>query len=148
MVERKRRKKNRVRGERTHGMGGTKNNRGAGSRGGRGRAGANKGKFASIGRLDERKCRLKAKPKGKNISLGNLNDLIEKLVEKGKVIKEKEYYVIDGKSGFEKILSQGKIDKKIFVKIKASKKAIEKIIGAKGKVEGNEIDFEEDGETK
>lgn len=140
MVERKRRKKNKVRGERTHGMGDTKNNRGGGCRGGRGRAGSNKGKFASLGRLDLKKYRLKPKAKGKKISLGNLNDKIESFVENGKIKKEKEYYIIDEKSGFEKILSQGKIEKKLLVKIKVSKKALEKIMDAKGKVEGNEVE--------
>jgi ribosomal protein L15 len=142
MIERKRRKKNKVRGERTHSKGDTKNNRGGGCRGGRGRAGSNKGKFASLGRLDPRKFRLKPKTKGQNISLGNLNDQLEKLVEIRKVVKEQEYYVIDNKSGFEKILSQGIINKKLFVKINASKKAIEKIKTAGGKVEGIEEEQE------
>ncbi len=144
MTERKRRKKNKVRGERTHGMGDTKNNRGAGSRGGRGRAGANKGKFASIGRLDLKKCRLKPRTKGKCISLGDLNNQLGKLVKAKKIKMEKDFYIIDKQSGYEKILSQGIIDKKLIVKISTSKKAVQKIIDAKGRIEnGKETEFEE-----
>jgi large subunit ribosomal protein L15 len=135
MIERKRRKKNKVRGERTHGKGDTKNNRGAGCRGGRGRAGSSKGKFASLARLDPRKYRLKPRNKGKSISLGQLNEKIEDLIEKGKVIKQKDTYLIDSKSGYEKILGQGNTDKKLVVKINAVKKAIEKIEKAGGKFE-------------
>ena len=46
MPERTRRKKNKLRGNRTHGKGNTKNHRGAGSKGGRGRAGSHKHKFS------------------------------------------------------------------------------------------------------
>jgi large subunit ribosomal protein L15 len=137
MVERQRRKKNKVRGERTHSKGDTKNNRGAGCRGGRGRAGACKGKFASLGRLDPRKYRLKSNDKGAIISLGNLDITLERLVTKGKVVKEKDTYIIDSKSGYEKILSQGNTDKKLIVRINATDKAIDKIIAAKGKFEYN-----------
>ncbi|MDD4250726.1 MAG: uL15 family ribosomal protein [Candidatus ainarchaeum sp.] len=147
MTERKRRKKNKVRGERTHGQGDTKNNRGGGCRGGRGRAGANKGKFASIGRLDPKKVRLKPRAKGKSISLENLNQKLDDLVMKGKVTKNKDIYIITSDSGFEKILSQGTINKKLHVQIKASKKAIEKIIKANGIVDGAKEDddlFQED----
>jgi ribosomal protein L15 len=155
MVERRRRKKNKVRGERTHSKGDTKNNRGGGCRGGRGRAGATKGKFASLGRLDPRKYRLKPSNKGKSISVGDLNAKLDVLVEKGKVIKEKDAYIVSKKSGFEKILGQGNINKKVILRINATKQAITKITEAKGKFEfakkGHEekeesIEFEEDKE--
>jgi large subunit ribosomal protein L15 len=142
MVERTRRKKNKVRGERTHGQGDTKNNRGAGNRGGRGRAGACKGKFASLGRLDPRKYKLKANPKGRVISLANLDIIIDRLVEKGKVVKEKDSYIIDSDCGYAKILSQGNTDKKLIVRINATEKAIEKIKKAKGKFEFNKKNLE------
>ncbi len=154
MVERKRRKKNKVRGERTHGQGDTKNNRGGGSRGGRGRAGSNKGKLFSIGQKDPRKYRLKSSKKEKSISIGNLNEIIDTLVSKGKVTKEKDTYIVDLKSGYGKILSQGNTDKKIILKINASKLAIEKIKKAKGKFEfekkgiNNDIEFDEDFEVE
>jgi large subunit ribosomal protein L15 len=152
MVERRRRKKNKVRGERTHSKGDTKNNRGAGCRGGRGRAGSSKGKFCSLARLDTRKYRLKPKTKTKSISLGDLDNQIEKLVLKEKIVKDKDAYIIDSKSGFDKILSQGETDKKLIVRINATKKAIAKITKkgkfefAKKNFENDEIDFEQDDE--
>lgn len=146
MVERKRRKKNKVRGERTHGQGDTKNNRGGGSRGGRGRANANKGKLFKIGQKDERKYRLKSKEKGRSISLGHLNEIIENLVLKGKVTKEKDFFIVEKTAGYEKILSQGSTDKKIILRIDATKKAIEKIKNAKGKFEFSKKGMDEDTE--
>ena len=143
MVERKRRKKNRVRGERTHSKGGTKNNRGAGTRGGRGRAGSNKHKFHSLGRLDDRKYRLKPKAKGQVISLGELNERLDELLAKGKVSEEKGMIVVGPKSGYEKVLSQGNIDKKVLLKINAVRGAIKKIEDAGGK-----FDFEKKGQSK
>lgn len=135
MTERKRRKKNKVRGERTHSKGDTKNNRGGGSRGGRGRAGANKGKLFSIGQNDKRKYRLKAAPKERSISLGYLDEKIDELVSKGKVRKEKDSYIVDKSSGYGTILGQGNINKKLILRINASKKAIEKVKKAGGKFE-------------
>ena len=85
MTERQRRKKNTVRGERTHGRGGTKNSRGAGVRGGRGNAGSNKQKFHSLNRVKPRKYRLKTQLKIVAISLGELDTRIEKLLGTGKV---------------------------------------------------------------
>src|SRR3989339_648213 len=100
MGDRKRRKKNKLRGQRTMGAGGTKNRRGAGCRGGRGNAGANKHKFHSIGRVKPRKFRLKATPKGCEINLGNLNARIEMLAAKGKVSREGEKFIVDRNSGY------------------------------------------------
>lgn len=154
MVERKRRKKNKVRGERTHSKGDTKNNRGGGSRGGRGRAGANKGKLFSIGQKDERKYRLKANKKGKSISIGTLNSIVESLVQKGKVMKEKDAFIVDENSGYQKILSQGNITKKIILKIDATKNAIKKIKDAGGKFDfakkeqSDDIEFDEEFEKE
>ncbi|MFA5357931.1 MAG: uL15 family ribosomal protein [archaeon] len=136
MVDRKRRRKNKVRGERTHGMGDTKNRRGAGSRGGRGNAGANKHKFHSLKRLYPRKIRLNKKiVKKKEIKIGELDRIAENMVADGRASKKGAFILIDEKSGYTKVLSQGEITKKILLKISASKKAIEKIIAAGGKVE-------------
>jgi large subunit ribosomal protein L15 len=143
MVERKRRKKNKVRGERTHSKGGTKNVRGAGNRGGRGNAGANKQKFHSINRVKPRKYRLKPKTRVNAISLGNLDAIIEKLIAKGKVSQEKDFILIDSKSGYSKILSQGNTSQKLLVKINVSKEAAKKIKDAGGKVEFKKKDSEE-----
>lgn len=141
MADRKRRKKNKLRGQRTMGAGNTKNRRGAGSRGGRGKAGTNKHKFHSAGRLKPRKYRLVGEGKGREITLTQLNNKIEEMVLKGKATKEGDKFVIDSKSGYAKVLSQGNLTHKIVVKINASKKAIEKILKAGGKFEYAKKDF-------
>ena len=133
MGDRKRRKKNKLRGQRTMGAGGTKNRRGAGCRGGRGNAGANKHKFHSIGRVKPRKFRLKAGFKGREINLGDLSARIDILVAKGKAKKEGDKYIVDKTSGYAKVLGEGETDKKIVLKINASEKAIKKILEKGGK---------------
>jgi large subunit ribosomal protein L15 len=148
MVERKRRKKNKVRGERTHSKGGTKNSRGAGTRGGRGNAGSNKHKFHSLNRVKPIKYRLKTQGKKVVITLGSLSGMIDKLLEKGKVIEENGMIVVGPKSGYTKILSQGNTSRKLLVKIDSSKEAAEKIRDAGGKIEfkrkGSEDDLDDD----
>jgi large subunit ribosomal protein L15 len=142
MGDRRRRKKNKLRGQRTMGAGNTKNRRGAGSRGGRGKAGSNKHKFHSLGRLKERKYRQKAiQAKGEAIQLGKLDLILEQLSSQGKVIKEGEKYVVDKKSGYSKVLSQGEASHKIILKINASAKAISKILKAGGKFEYKKKDY-------
>ncbi|MFA5930966.1 MAG: uL15m family ribosomal protein [archaeon] len=140
MADRKRRKKNKLRGQRTMGAGNTKNRRGAGCRGGRGNAGANKSRFHSIGRLKDRKYRLKHARKLITISVGKLNLILNELVAKGKATKEGEKYIVDKKSGYQKVLSEGKVTSKIVLKINASKEAIKKIKAAGGK-----FDFAKEG---
>ncbi|MEI7961286.1 MAG: uL15 family ribosomal protein, partial [archaeon] len=135
MVERKRRKKNKLRGQRTMGAGNTKSRRGAGGRGGRGKAGTNKHRFHSMGRLKPVKYRLKAERKGEAIQLGKLNAMLDEMVKSKKATKEGDKYIVGIPSGFEKILSQGEATHKIVLKINASKKAIEKIVKAGGKFE-------------
>ena len=144
MVERRRRKKNKLRGQRTMGAGNTKNRRGAGSRGGRGKAGSNKHRFHTIGRLKEKKYRLKASRKGEAIQLGKLDFMLDILVAKGRAEKEGEKYIVGIKSGFEKILSQGEATHKIVLKINASKKAAAKITKAGGKFEYAKKGFKEE----
>lgn len=134
MTDRKRRKKNKLRGQRTMGAGNTKNRRGAGCRGGRGRANTNKGKFASHGRFKPTLYRQKTMSvKGKAIKLGDLNTRLEEFVQKGLVVKEGEKYIVDKKSGFAKVLSQGETDHKIVLKINAASGAVKKILAAGGK---------------
>jgi large subunit ribosomal protein L15 len=133
MTDRKRRKKNKLRGQRTMGAGNTKNRRGAGSRGGRGKAGTNKHRFASIGIFKPVKYRLKSEAKGKEINLGQLDSILSDLVAKGLVTKEGDKFVVTKKSGYAKVLSQGETSHKIILKINASKEAIKKILSKGGK---------------
>ncbi|MFA6268673.1 MAG: uL15m family ribosomal protein [archaeon] len=135
MTDRKRRKKNKLRGQRTMGAGNTKNRRGAGCRGGRGKAGSNKHRFHSMRRLRLRRYKLKIDMKVNAITLKQLDLIIEQLAIQGKVKKEGDSYIVDSKSGYTKVLSQGEATHKIILKINASTKAIAKIIKAGGKFE-------------
>ena len=134
MTDRKRRKKNKLRGQRTMGAGNTKNRRGAGGRGGRGKAGTNKHRFHSAGRLKPTLYRQKVMSvKGKAIKLGQLEAKLETLVAKGLVTKDNGKYIVDKKSGFAKVLSQGETTHKIILKINATVGAVKKILAAGGK---------------
>ncbi|MFA6065437.1 MAG: uL15m family ribosomal protein [archaeon] len=142
MTDRVKRKKNKKRGQRTMGAGNTKNRRGAGGRGGRGKAGTNKHRFHSAGRLKPRMYRMKIiAPKMDAIALGKLDLILDDLVAKGKATKEGEKYIITTKSEFGKVLSQGETTHKIVLKINASKGAIAKIIKAGGKFDFAKKDF-------
>ncbi len=138
MGERKRRKKNSLRGQRSHGKGDTKNHRGAGSRGGRGNAGANKHKWNSLNRFKERKIILKAKKKEEIISIEKLDITAETYS------KEKGYYIVTPKKGAMKVVGQGSTDKKFDLRIPATKTASEKIIAAGGKTQEVEIEKNEE----
>jgi large subunit ribosomal protein L15 len=144
MTDRKRRKKNKLRGQRTMGAGNTKNRRGAGSRGGRGNAGHRKHKIATFNPLREKKYLLKAHKKMEEITLGSLDRELDSLVAKGKVTKEGDKYIVDKKSGYGKVLSQGNTDKEIVLKINASIGAVKKIVRAGGSFEYKKVGFEKE----
>lgn len=136
MVIRKDRKKHKLRGNRTHGKGNTKNNRGAGCRGGRGRAGSHKHKFTKYWMDFGQKRRLKAKNVAPPVKLDFLEQQLEKWVEKGIVEKKDSEYIVDGKKiGYSKILGTGSINSKVVISnMAASASAREKIEAAGGKV--------------
>ena len=153
MTQRTRRKKHKLRVNRTMGHGDTKNNRGGGSRGGRGDAGSKKHKRQlyqhEVGALR------KLKPKQKQLAL-NLEDVskkIARLLEQKDAEKLNGEIVFDGKKmGVGKILGVGELrHKAVFRNVSASAKAFEKIKKECGKFEqetetGAEKEFEE--ETK
>jgi len=134
-MARKRKKKEKLRGRRTHGKGDTKNKRGGGSRGGCGRAGSKKHKLMLF-RDEEKKQALKPKEKPRAISLNELEKILAKLELEKKLSVEDGFAIVDGKVlGFGKILSNGVIKRKIkLINAKTSKKAYEKIIAAGGVV--------------
>jgi len=124
----KKKKVKKYRGSKTHGCGSMKKRRGAGNRGGRGRSGSGK-------RGDQKKPSYwKDKPvKGfspKNtspVNAINLNDLIAK-VSGSEIINLQEL-------GYDKLLGTGTITRKLEIHAKyASKRAIEKVSNAGGKV--------------
>jgi len=122
-------KNDRLRGKRSHGTGNTKNHRGAGSKGGRGRAGSFKHKFSKfypvLGKRKIMKPRLKGKTKLREITIYNL-DL---LIKDAKEVNLKEL-------GYDKVIGFGKITKAITLKnAKVTAVAKQKIEAAGGKVE-------------
>ena len=130
MVVRKRKKKNKLRGNRTHGKGNTKNKRGGGSRGGRGKAGARKHKKDKYRGILKKKVRLKPKKKGRVINIDGLDKIAERLKKENKAEYDDGFIIIDGKKlGVEKILSRGKLTYKVkIINAKISERARKKIL--------------------
>ncbi|MCX6798738.1 MAG: uL15 family ribosomal protein [Candidatus Diapherotrites archaeon] len=145
MVVRKKRRVNRLRGQRTHGAGDTKNRRGGGCRGGRGKGGSHKHKFSKYYMFfgTERKQILPQRTVAA-INIGQLQERLPALLAEGKAEKEGGGFVVDGhKVGFDKILSMGSVRERLVLRnIAASKKAREKIIAAGGIVEGTKQEEE------
>ncbi|MDD5087052.1 MAG: uL15 family ribosomal protein [Candidatus Nanoarchaeia archaeon] len=146
----KRRKKNvRMRGSKTHGWGAMKKHRGAGSRGGRGMAGTgkrgdakktkiwkDKKYFGKYGFKRPKKIIIKINA----INIKSIERNLESFLLKKLVEKNNDTYVIDlEKLGFNKLLSEGDATKKLNITCSyASKKAVEKIEKAGGKVDVKE----------
>ncbi len=124
MTERRRKKKNKLRGHRSHGQGDTKNNRGAGSRGGVGRAGSHKHKYSLYYEDFGGKKKMKSKKIFTSaVQLWRINQALPEMIEKGEVEKKGDKIIIDGKKlGIEKIIGPGKMPENIvFENVKLSK---------------------------
>lgn len=143
------------RGSRTCGGGTHKNRRGAGNRGGRGHAGANKHHFIKAMREGYRKGYIYkgfSRPQSiiKDTSIVNikeLDELIEFLYEINAEYVEKkddEYTINLNSIGINKVLGSGSISKKLIITAaNFSKRAIEKIESKGGKcIISSEIDDE------
>jgi large subunit ribosomal protein L15 len=142
MVVHKLKKKVKYRGSKTHGCGSMKKRRGAGHRGGRGAAGSGKrgdAKKPSIwgGRYFGKHGFTSRASKVSSINFKEIEIKLHKLVKKELVKETKGIFDIDlTKLGYDKLLSTGKITKKLNIKVKSfSKKAAEKIKKAGGKLE-------------
>ncbi len=138
MVVRKRKRRNKMLGQRTRGKGDTKKRRGAGSRGGRGMAGSHKHKYSKYyKRFGKEKKKLHAKKDVKATNIEQIVQTMPKLLAGNKVAEQSGMLVVDGtKIGFDKLLSRGSPGNKWIVRnIKASKKAVEKIKKAGGRFE-------------
>lgn len=141
----RKRKTQKYRGHKTHGGGAMKKRRGAGSRGGRGKAGSGKrsdsqkpsywklvngreylGKFGftSLSKKDE------------VLNVSDLQDQMDSLVDAGVATKSKDAYSVDLKdAGIDKLLGAGKVSIPIAVTVdSASDSAIAKIEEAGGSV--------------
>ena len=146
MTVRKRKKKNILRGHRTHGHGDTKNGRGAGSRGGVGRAGSHKHKFTKYaGEFGIEKKQVIGKPIGPSMNLDQIEQMLPKWLASEKVVKEGNSIVVDGKKvKLAKIVGRGKlVSKIIFENLNASKKAVEKIKENGSEIKGLKVEQEE-----
>lgn len=137
MVVRKRKRMNKQLGKRTHGHGDKKNWKGKGVRGGLGRAGSHKHKFASYWDTFGVKYTLKAKKKGDSMNIEEINRLLPEWMEKKKVEKKGDAIAIDGKKvGIAKVLGKGQVDQKWnLTNLTVAKIALEKIQAAGGTVE-------------
>lgn len=118
-------KTDRLRGNRSHGKGNTKNGRGAGCKGGRGRAGSTKHKFSKYYLTFGVKRRLAPKASLKSINLCDLDLLIKDKSE----VNLKEL-------GYDKILAKGTLSKAVkFNHALVTQRAKEKIEEVGGSVE-------------
>ena len=126
-----RREKKRRRGERTY-HGRHAKWRGGGSRGGRGNVSLHKHKMKW--RERDKGFNYPLRREKKTINLDELNELIKKMIEEGKI--DKNNLKVNLKDlGYDKLLGRGNIDFPVFVEVEqASKKAIEKIKEKGGEV--------------
>lgn len=137
----KRKKNTRQRGSHTHGWGSKKKHRGKGNKGGAGKAGTGKrgdSKKPSYWKLEKEKgFKKKGLKKEINpINISYIEENFDRLVEDKKIKKENDNYILNLKDlGYNKLLSKGKITKKIIIITPlASKKSIEKIKQVGGEV--------------
>jgi len=150
MVVRKRKRVNKMLGQRTRGNGDTKNRRGAGSRGGRGLAGSHKHKYAKYHtKFGKEKKKVLSRKTVEAINIDLLMQKMPKFLDTEKVYKDGSMTVVDGKKiGYDKLLSSGLLTEKVVVRnMKASKKAVEKIEKAGGKFE-EALETEEEEEKQ
>lgn len=139
-MRRQRTNRSRIRGRRSCGMGVRNNYRGKGMQGGKGMAGTGKragqkrtwvlknfpdyfGKKGFTSRKTKLLC----------INIGFINDKIETLIKEKKAKKVDKGYEVELKNY--KVLSAGKVNKKLFVKASAfSKKVEDKVVKAGGAI--------------
>lgn len=143
----KRRKKERLRGSKTHGWGSKKRHRGKGSRGGRGMAGTGKRAktlkptilklfgneyFGKHGFKIPKKLKIIQKP----INILYIEEHFNDLLHKNMITKENDFYIIDlKKMGYNKLLGKGKPSKKYKIITKfISKQAENKIKSGNGEI--------------
>ncbi len=145
MVVRRTKKVNKYRSHTTHGGGHRKKRRGAGSRGGRGRAGS--GKRAGHKKIGIVLGRNGFNPRGntKDEIIINVNYFTSKklagLVSAGKIVQEGDSYKVDLKKlGFAKLLGSGELVAKLVVTGECSPKAVDKITAAGGLVEESSLE--------
>lgn len=112
-------KRSKYRGSRTCGGGTHKNRRGAGNRGGRGRAGHRDHRFSHFllyGEIHNGKDGFfnKTSREDRTLSIGQLDQLADTLLSEGKASRDGDTIIIDvNQIGIDKILGNGKITLKM-----------------------------------
>lgn len=147
MVVRRKKKSRKLRGSSTHGWGFSKRHRGKGSRGGHGHAGVGKRGaqketfYLSKGIPPIGKFGISVKPRVVKVPVKaiNLKEICEKLeswTAQKTIEKSADVYSIDlSKLGYAKLLSDGKVTRKLNIKCKScSAKAKQKVEAAGGSV--------------
>ncbi len=152
-------KTQKMRGSKTHGGGSMKKRRGAGNRGGRGRAGT--GYRGDAKKPSVWKVRRSGKDPAKRgfnsrfstvntINAGHLSSIANTLARHGRAVRQKDAIVVNLRElGIRKLLGAGSVDLKLKVGVAvATHRAIEKIMAAGGSVDADEIaDARESGDT-
>ncbi len=150
MVVHRRKKTTKWRGRSTHGGGARKKRRGAGSRGGRGRAGSGKRaghlKFGIVLGSSGFSPRGRHAVSEKTINVGHLTPLFaEKLVSQGKASKEGNVYNLNLESlGYTKLLGSGPA----LIKMKITIDSCSERAALKVKQAGGEVTFLKKAEEK
>ncbi|MBN2141993.1 uL15 family ribosomal protein [Candidatus Woesearchaeota archaeon] len=137
----KRKKVHKYRATKTHGCGSMKKRRGAGHRGGRGRAGSGK-------KADQKKPMYAGEPIGKHgftsknrkfivgVNITDVEHDLPSLLEQEIAVKKEGGFAVDlTKTVYNKLLGSGKPSQKLFITVDfASKNAIERVKAAGGEV--------------
>ncbi len=140
-------KKKKNRGSRTHGRG-IKSGRGAGERGGRGKAGLNKHKYPTMANEEPDFLGPKGFSRPQNlieekeaINIYQVEEQMNELVEEGYASKSGSTYIVDLKSaGYDKLLAGGSARYQMKIEVpSSSERAVYKIEEA-----GGEVNTEED----
>ncbi len=141
------RRTSKFRGHRTHGRG-KRAGRGAGKRGGRGNAGLHKHKYIWMLKYDPDhfgRRGFKRHPslitRDKTINIKQLEAMLPKLLADGKAREKGGAYTVDLKAiGYDKLLGTGRTTLKMNITVtSASVGAVEKVKGAGGSVESQEV---------
>ncbi len=127
-------KAKKMRGSMTHGRG-KKAGRGAGLKGGRGRAGANKHRFLQLQVLGGKHAHLAARPWGRTGFTSKSRSEVDVTINVGDLGRYDGTDIDLTADGFTKLLGSGRIDAALTVKVaKATDSAVAKIEAAGGSV--------------
>jgi len=129
------RKIRKQRGSRTCGWGQVSQHRGAGSRGGHGKAGIHKGRWNQNEPKWQPKVGFRC-PTGRSLRAINLRDLSRFIIPPGKAEAGIGVEVIDlGSLGYDKLLGTGRISRPLRIKVdSASESALRKVSEAGGEI--------------